>query len=84
MRALVLSDINYPNDQDTALPFLLDGDAIDYYHSLTKQVQDDWDGLMQVLGQCFHSISHEPVYVSRMLPLKESEFPRHADDVREF
>ena len=39
---------------------------------------------MRVLGQRFDCISHEPVYLSRMLSLKESEFPRHADYVREF
>ena len=38
----------------------------------------------RVLGQRFDCISHEPVYLSRMWSLKESEFPRHADYVREF
>ena len=66
------------------MSFLLDGDAAEYYHSLTKAVQDDWFELMRVLGQRFDCISHEPVYLSRMLSLKESEFPRHADYVREF
>ena len=66
------------------MSFLLDGDAAEYYHSLTKAVQDDWLALMRVLGQCFDCISHEPVYLSRMLSLKESKFPRHADYVREF
>ena len=66
------------------MSFLLDGDAAEYYHSLTKVVQDDWFELMRVLGQRFDCISHEPVYLSRMLSLKESEFPRHADYVREF
>ena len=37
-----------------------------------------------MLSQRFDCISHEPVYLSRMLSLKESEFPRHADHVREF
>ena len=60
------------------------GDAAECYHSLTKVVQDDWFELMRVLGQRFDCISHEPVYLSRMLTLKESEFPRHADYVREF
>ena len=32
----------------------------------------------------FDCISDEPVYLSRMLTLKESEFPRHADYVKEF
>ena len=66
------------------MSFLLDGDAAEYYHSLTKVVQDDWFELMRVLGQRFDCICHEPVYLSRMLSLKESEFPRHADYVREF
>ena len=39
---------------------------------------------MRVPGQRFDCISHEPVYLSRMLTLKESEFPRHAAYVREF
>ena len=75
MRAFILSNINSPLDQVTAIPFLLEGDAINYYHSLTKQVQDDWFELMFVLGQHFDCISHEPVYLSRMLTLRESEFP---------
>ena len=66
------------------MSFLLDGDAAEYYHSLTKAVQDDWVELMRVLGLRFDCISHEPVSLSRMLSLKESEFPRHADYVREF
>ena len=66
------------------MSFLLDGDAAEYYHSLRKVVQDDWFELMRVLGQRFDCISHEPVYLSRMLSLKESEFSRHADYVREF
>ena len=66
------------------MSFLLYGDAAEYYHSLTKVVQDDWFELMCVLNQRFDCISHEPVYLSRMLSLKESEFPRHADYVREF
>ena len=37
-----------------------------------------------MLGQCFDCISHQSVYLSRMLTLKESEFPRHADYVKEF
>ena len=65
------------------MSFLLDGDAAEYYNSLTKAVQDDWFELMRVLGQGFDCISHEPVYLSRMLSLKESEFPRHAEYVRE-
>ena len=68
----------------TTISFLLEGDAAEYYHSLTKAVQDDWFELMRVLGQHFDCISHEPVYVLRMLSLKESEFPQHADYVREF
>ena len=81
LRAFTLSDITSPVDQVTTILFLLDGDAADYYHSLTKAVQDDWLELMRVLGQCFDCISHEPVYLSRMLSLKESEFPRHPDYV---
>ena len=42
MRAFVLSNINFCNDQVTALPFLVEGDPIDYHHGLTKQVQEDW------------------------------------------
>ena len=69
MRAFILSDINSPLDQVTPLPLLLEGDAIDYYHGLTKQVQNDWFELMHVLGQQFDCISHEPLYPSRMLTL---------------
>ena len=84
LRAFTLSDITSAVDQVTTISFLLDGDAAEYYHSLTKAVQDDWFELMRVLGQRFDCISHEPVYLSRMLSLKESEFPGHADYVREF
>ena len=84
MRVFILSDINSPLDQITALPFLLEGDAIDYYHSLTKQVEDDWFELMRVLGQRSGCISGQPLYLSRMLTLRESEFPRNADYVKEF
>ena len=79
MRAFALSDITSPLDQVTTIPLLLEGDALKYHHSLTKQVQDDWFELMPVLGQRFDCISHEPVYLSRMLTLGESEFPLHAD-----
>ena len=79
-----MSDITSPVDQVTTIPFLLEGDAAEYYHSLTKAVQDDWFELMRVSGQRFDCISHEPVYLSRILTLKESEFPRHADYVKEF
>ena len=37
-----------------------------------------------MLGQSFDCISHKPVYLSRMLTLKDIEFPRHADYVEEF
>ena len=84
LRAFILSDITSSVDQVTTISFLLDGDAAEYYHSLTKAVQDDWLKLMRVLGQRFDCISHEPVYLSRMLSLKESEFPRHANYVSEF
>ena len=84
LRAFTLSDITSPVDQAATTSFLLDGDAAEYYHSLTKVVQDDWFELMRVLGQRFDCISHEPVYLSRMLSLKESEFSRHADYVRVF
>ena len=57
---------------------------MDYYHSLSKQVQDEWFELMLVLGQRFDCISQEPVYLSRMLTLRESGFPRHADYVKQF
>ena len=33
MQAFVVSDINSSLDEVTALPFLLEGDGIDYYHS---------------------------------------------------
>ena len=68
----------------TTISFLLEGDAAEYYHSLTNAVQDDWCELMRVLGRHFDCISHEPVYLSSMLSLKGTEFPRHADYVREF
>ena len=84
LRAFTLSDITSPVDQVTTISFLLDGDAAEYYHSLTKAVQDDWFELMCVLGKRFDCISHEPVYLSRMLSSKGSEFPRHADYVRQF
>ena len=83
MRAFILSDINSLLDVVTALSFLLEGDAIDRYHSLLKQVQDDWFELMLVSGHRFDCISHERVYLSRMLTLPESDFPRHADCVKE-
>ena len=81
MRAFFLSNINHSNDRVTALPFLLNGDTIDYYHYLTKYVPGDWDELMRVLKHRFHCIPHKPVYLSRMLTLKESGFPRHANYV---
>ena len=84
LRAFTLSDITSPVDQVTTISFLLDGDAAEYFHTLTKAVQDDRFELMRVLGQRFNCISHEAVYLSRMLSLKESEFPPHADYVREF
>ena len=37
-----------------------------------------------MLGQRFDCISHEPAYLSRMLTLRESEFPQHADCVKDF
>ena len=84
LRAFTLSDITSPVDQVTTISFLLEGDAAEYYHSLTKAVQDDWFEVMCVLSQPFDCISDEAVYLSRMLSLKESEFSRHADYVREF
>ena len=84
LRASTLSDITSPVEQATTMSFLLGGDAAEYYHSLKKAVQDDWFKLMRVLGQRFDCISHEPVYLLRMLSLKESEFPRHADYVQAF
>ena len=84
LRSFILSDITSPVDQVTTISFLREGDAAEYYHSLTKAVQDDWFELIRVLGQRLDCISHEPVYLSRMMSLKESEFPRHADYVREF
>ena len=83
MRGVILSYINSPLDQISALLFLLEGCAINYHHSLTKHVQYDLFELMHVLGQRFDCISHEPVYLSGMLTLRESEFPQHADYVKE-
>ena len=57
MRALALLDVTSPLDHVTTIPFLLEGDAVEYYHSLTKKVQDDWFGLMRVLAQRFDCIS---------------------------
>ena len=37
-----------------------------------------------MLGQRFDCISHEPVQLSGMLTLTESDFPLHADYVKEF
>ena len=37
-----------------------------------------------MLGLRFDCISHEPVYLSRIIILREREFPRHADYVKEF
>ena len=84
LRAFILSDITSPVDQVTTISFLFEGDAAEYYHSLTKFVEDDCFELMRVFGQRFDCISHEPVYLLRMWSLKETEFPRHADYVREF
>ena len=84
LRPFILSNITSAVDQVTTISFLLEGDAAEYYHSLTKAVHDDWFQLMRVLGQRFDCTSQEPVYLSGMLSLKESEFPGHADYVREF
>ena len=84
MRAFAVSDITSPVDQVTTIPFLLECDVVEYYHSSTKVVQDDWFELMRVWGQGFVCISHEPVYLPRMLTLRESEFPLQADYVKEF
>ena len=84
MRAFTLSDITSPVDQVTTIPFLFEGDAVEYYHSLTKVVHDDWFELMPMLGQRFDCISHAPVYLSRMLTFTESDFPRHGDYMKEF
>ena len=75
MRAFSLSDITSPLGQVNTIRFLLKGDTVQYYHSLTKEVQEDWFELMRVLGQRFDCISEQPVYLSRMLTLRESEFP---------
>ena len=48
LRAFILSDITSPVDQVTTISFLLEGDAAEDYHSLTKAVQDDWFELMRV------------------------------------
>ena len=84
MRAFALSDITSPVDQVTTIPLLLQGDAVEFYHSLTKVVQDDWFELMHVLGQRLDCISDEPLYLSRILTLRQSAFPRHADYVKEY
>ena len=84
MRAFSLSDITSPVDQVTTIPLLLEGNAVDYFHSSTIGVQDDWFQLMRVLGQRFDCTSYEPVYLSRISTLRESQFPRHADYVKEF
>ena len=61
MRAFILSDINSPLDQVTALQFLVEGDAIDYYHRVTNQYQttalnwcEYWDSVSIVypMSQC--------------------------------
>ena len=75
MRDFALSEISSPVDQVTTIPFLLEGDAVEYYHSLTKVVQDDWYEVMGVVGQRFDCIFHEPVYLSTTLTLREDEFP---------
>ena len=82
MRVFISSDINSRHNQVTALPFLLDGDTIDYYQGLMKQVPNDWFGLMLVLGQCFDCMSHEPVYLSDTEG--KGTFPRHTDYLQEF
>ena len=84
MRGFILSDINSPPDEVSVLSFLLEGNAINYYHSLTKQVRADWFEHMPVLGQRFHRTYHELVYLSRMVTLRESRFAPHADYVKEF
>ena len=84
MPAFGLSDITSPIDQVTTIPFLSEGDAVEYFHSLTTIVQDDWFELTRVLGQRFDCISHEPVYPSRMLTLRESEFPGHSGYLKGF
>ena len=74
MRAFALSNITSPLAQATTIPFFPGGDAVEYYHSLMKQVQDELFEFMRVMGQRFDCISKEPVYLSRMLTLRESEF----------
>ena len=80
----MLSDIAHLNEKATALPYPLECDATDYYHRLTRDVQEDGDQLMRVLAQCFNCISNELSYLSGMLMLKKSDFVRHADYVPEF
>ena len=36
MPAFALSNISSPLDQVNTIPFLLEGGAVEYYHSLTK------------------------------------------------
>ena len=48
MRAFALSDITSSVDEVTTIPFLLEGDAVEYYHSLTKVVHCDWFEVMRV------------------------------------
>ena len=47
MRAFAVSDITSSLSHVTTIPFRLEGDAVEYYHSLTKQVQDDCFELMR-------------------------------------
>ena len=75
LRAFTLSDITSPVEQVTSISFLLDGDAAEYYHSLTKAVQDDWFELMRVLGQRFDCISHAPVYLFEDVELERERVP---------
>ena len=70
MRAFALSDITSTVHQVTTILFLLEGDAVEYSHSLRNVVQDYWFELMHVLGQRFDCISHEPVYLSENVDLE--------------
>ena len=60
----IVFDSDSLKNQITALPFLLEDDTINYYHTLTEQLQDDWYELMRVLGRRVNCISHEPLYFS--------------------
>ena len=66
------------------MPFLLNGNAIDFYHSLTEPPPHDCIELNKVMSRCFDGVSSEPIYLSRALSLHESMFAKHTDYIQEF